>query len=397
MASSRAYLLCTVTSLTLALAITVGAGAPRRSGPVQRSASFDAHLIDSALTGGYQVVIADMNRDGKPDIIAIASGLSDIRWYENPGWQKHVIASGLTEPINAAAFDVDGDGIPEIALAHDFSNIYAQSVGTVSILTHQGDPTGLWARRDIDRVPTSHRLRFADVDGSGHSVLVNAPLIGAKALAPTYRDHLPLLMYRPGAWAREVISDGDEGVVHGLLPTRWNGDNRESIITASFLGAFLHRYDNGRWSRTRLVAGDPSAWPQSGASDVAIGHIGRARFLVTIEPWHGNEVVVYRARDGAWARHVIDSTVTDGHSLVVGDFDRSGRDEIVVGERGGKRSVYRYRLVDERTDAWSRSSLDDGGMAAAGCAVADLNGDQRADVICIGTATANLKWYENRP
>jgi hypothetical protein len=25
----------------------------------------------------------------------------------------------------------------------------------------------------------------------------------------------------------------------------------------------------------------------------------------------------------------------------------------------------------------------------------DLNGDRRVDVVCIGTATANLKWYEN--
>ena len=32
----------------------------------------------------------------------------------------------------------------------------------------------------------------------------------------------------------------------------------------------------------------------------------------------------------------------------------------------------------------------------AAVAVADLNADKRADVVCIGTATANLKWYENR-
>ena len=44
---------------------------------------------------------------------------------------------------------------------------------------------------------------------------------------------------------------------------------------------------------------------------------------------------------------------------------------------------------------WNKSLLDDGGMAAAGCAIADLNGDGRLDVACIGTSTANLKWYEN--
>jgi hypothetical protein len=68
----------------------------------------------------------------------------------------------------------------------------------------------------------------------------------------------------------------------------------------------------------------------------------------------------------------------------------------VAGERGGRRSAYLYRLTNDATDAWTRQTLDDGRMAAAGCAVADLNGDRRPDVVCIGTATANLTWYENR-
>jgi hypothetical protein len=45
--------------------------------------------------------------------------------------------------------------------------------------------------------------------------------------------------------------------------------------------------------------------------------------------------------------------------------------------------------------AWTRRVLDQGGMAGAGCAAVDLNADTRMDVVCIGSATANLKWYEN--
>src|SRR6185436_4425778 len=135
---------------------------------------------------------------------------------------------------------------------------------------------------------------------------------------------------------------------------------------------------------------------KSGSSDVAVGHLGRERFLATIEPWHGNQVVVYRMDAGTWKRHVIDDAIADGHTIVTGDFDGDGQDEIVAGERQGKRSAYVYRLTNAATDAWSRQTLDDGGMAAAGCAVADLNADKKPDVVCIGTATANLKWYENR-
>lgn len=365
------------------------------SRPPGAPATFVAHEIATGLTGGYQVVIADINHDGKPDIIAIASGLTEVRWYENPSWTPHVLVRDVVQPINAAAADLDGDGIPEIALAHGFSNVVAKSVGNIAILTHDGDPTQPWTMREIDRVPTSHRLRFADVEGNGHPVLVNAPLTGLNALAPDYRDHVPLLMYRPGSWVRETISSDDEGVVHSLVVSTPDGSSRAELLTASFLGVHALSFAAGRWTRTRLVAGDPAPWPKSGASEVALGRVGRERFTATIEPWHGNEVVVYRRQGGSVTRHVIDTTLADGHTLVVGDFTGDGSDEIIAGERGGHRSVYRYRLVDAANDRWVRETLDDGTMAAANCAVVDLNADKRLDIVCIGQATANLKWYEN--
>jgi hypothetical protein len=46
------------------------------------------------------------------------------------------------------------------------------------------------------------------------------------------------------------------------------------------------------------------------------------------------------------------------------------------------------------TTAWTKVVLDNS-IAAAACAIADLNGDGRPDIACIGAATANLKWYEN--
>lgn len=383
------------------LALLVGSGLGLRSTALQPTAGatargFLAHTIDTGLTGGYQAIVADLNRDGRPDIIGLATGLKELRWYENPSWQKHVLISGINRPINAAAYDVDGDRIPEIGLASEFANVYANSQGVVSILTHQGDPTGPWAIKEIDRLPTSHRLRFADVSGGGKKVLVNFPLIGPRALAPDYRDRVPLVIYRPGDWKREIITNDDEGVVHGILTTPWEGARHEQLLSASFLGVHSHRLEKGRWTRTRLVAGDPTAWPKSGASDVAVGRLAKERFLATIEPWHGSNVVVYRRQKGIWHRHVIDETITDGHTIASGDFDGDGRDEIVVGERQGQRSTYLYRVSDVKADTWTKETLDAGGMSAAGCSVADLNADRRLDVVCIGTSTANLKWYENQ-
>jgi hypothetical protein len=105
--------------------------------------------------------------------------------------------------------------------------------------------------------------------------------------------------------------------------------------------------------------------------------------------------VVYRQEAGHWRRRVIDDSLFDGHTMWTADLDGDGNDEIIAGFRGGKHSVFLYHAEDARGERWSKQVLDDGGIAAAACAVADLNGDGRPDIACIGSATANLKWYEN--
>ena len=359
-------------------------------------AKFAEHTIATDLNGGYQVVVSDINHDGKPDLIAVASGMKELIWFENPGWQRHVIVGNISSPINCAAWDIDGDGIPEIALAHEFSNDPARSIGIVSLLKHKGDPSQPWEMIEIDRLPTSHRLRWLDMDGNGKKVLVNAPLAGALAKLPDYKGAVPLVYYRPGNWKREVISEELEGVLHGILITDWDKDGREDILTASFLGVDLFNFGKNKlWARTRIVNGNPAPWPRSGSSEIGVGRLGKERFICTIEPWHGNQVVVYQKQGQSWQRQVIDASLNDGHVLLTADLNQDGRDEIIAGYRGQGRSVYIYSAEDPKGSRWLRQVLDDGGMSAAGCAVADLNGDGKPDVACIGTATTNLKWYEN--
>lgn len=361
----------------------------------QAQIKFQEHALANDLRGGYQVVIADLNRDDKPDIIALASGMKELVWFENPNWTRHVIINNAARMINCAAYDTDGDGIPEIALAQEFANDPRQSIGTVSVLKHKGDPTQLWEATEIDRLPSSHRLRFADLFGDGKKVLVNAPLAGAKVEPPDYKGNLPLIFYRPDSWKREVISSALEGVLHGLSILDIDHDGREDILTASFVGVDMFRFGkDGKWLRNKLVAGDPAPWPKGGASEIAVGMLGKERFLTTIEPWHGNQVAVYRFGKNDWERLVIDDKLIDGHTLLTADLNHDGRDEIIAGYRGTGRSVYIYSF-DPKSKKWLRQSLDEGGISAAACAIADLNGDGKPDVACIGSATMNLKWYEN--
>src|SRR5262245_60738086 len=145
------------------------------------------HTVASDLRGAYAVDAADINKDGKVDLIAVAGGTQQLIWFENPSWTRHVIASGITGLINAAAADTDKDGIPEIAIATGFATVPAKSSGIVTLYTHGPDVNEPWQAREIDRTPASHRLRFINADGSGRKWLVNAPLAGPNAGMPDYK------------------------------------------------------------------------------------------------------------------------------------------------------------------------------------------------------------------
>jgi hypothetical protein len=359
-------------------------------------ARFREHVLATDLKGGYQVVPLDVNRDGQADLVALASGMSELVWFEGPRWERRVLASGMSRMINLTSCSSDAGGYPEIVVAHAFENEAKGSLGTVSVLRRAGDPLQPWTVSEIDRLPTSHRLRCADFDGSGKPAVVNAPLTGIRAEKPDFRDQVPLVYYRPGEWKRHLIGEENEGVMHGIDVYDWDGDGRDDILTASFSG--IHAYCFGRsrrWRRLEIAKGDPSPWPRSGASDVTVGRLGKRRFLASIEPWHGNQVAVYRQNRGGWVRQVIDDTLVDGHTIAAADLNNDGLDEIVAGYRGAGRSVHIYYAADREGRSWSRTVLDDGGIAAASCAVVDLNADNRPDLACIGSATANLKWYEN--
>jgi hypothetical protein len=252
-----------------------------------------------------------------------------------------------------------------------------------------------WKAREIDRVPTAHRVRWVDPAGAGKPVMVLAPMIGLTAVPPEYNAHVPIYMYRPGEWKRELISEELTGILHSLYPVDWDGDGRQELLTASFLGLrLLVPAARGEWPSREIAKGKAEPCPRCGSSEVARGRLGQRRFLAAIEPWHGTEIVIYTERDGRWERNVIDDSFVNGHALAVADLDGDGRDEVVAGYRGKGYQLYIYRAEGAEGRRWRREALD-GGIAAADCKIRDFNGDGRPDIACIGASTANIKWYEN--
>src|SRR5438045_5220189 len=119
--------------------------------------------------------------------------------------------------------------------------------------------------------------------------------------------------------------------------------------------------------------------------------LGKERYLAAIEPWHGNKLAIYRQREAKWQRTVIDESLVDGHTIVTADLNGDGLDEVIAGYRGKGRSVNVYWAQDAVGGKWTKQVLDNGGIGAAACAVADLNGNGRMDIACIGQATTDLQ------
>lgn len=313
---------------------------------------FAAHVLAADLIGGAQVVIADLNKDGKPDILAVASGKSELIWFENPSWKRHVIAGDLPRMSNIAVWDVDGDGVPEIVVAHD---------GVISVLKHGGNLSQHWSITEVDRIPDSRLLRWADLLGNGRKAVINVPVAG------------PKILYKPGVWMRETISPGGE---LGICIADWDADGREDIVTASGSGIHLLQLGkDGSWATTEL-----STTP---ATQVAVGWLGprsaSTRFLASIQTAHETK------------RQSAGLSLESGSTILTADLNGDGADEIIAGE-GSAVNVY----YNNNRKGWLKMPLDNGGIAAADCAVADLNGDGRPDIVCIGSTSANLKWYENK-
>lgn len=365
-------------------------------GPVR----FREHTIEPNIRGGYSVLVADLNRDGKPDVIGLTQQSTELAWYENPGWERHVLLNNVQALVNMSAADIDGDGVPELAVETGFSMVAAKSQGLVWLLRHDGDPRQLWKATKIDEITTAHHIAWADIDGDGKKELINAPLIGAKALAPNYDDNVSLLFYHQGDWERHVIDDRLSGILHRVRPVHWSAGSREQLLTTGFDGIVLHsasgKGENLKWTHETLSKGHREDPPRKGTSDVGVGQLEGRRYLAAVEPWHGNEVVVYTA-DGnhGWHRNVIFSEMGEGHEVAVDDFNGDGLDDIVTGDRGKGRSVHIFYAQDKQGATWEHHLIDDGAMAGSGCVAADINSDGRLDVVCIGSSTGNLKWYEN--
>jgi hypothetical protein len=252
------------------------------------------HVIDDAGKGGidgiHGLAIADVNRDGKLDIVANSAQpkgpfANSLVWFEMPAGRRHVFAKGDAPGLSHyfGAGDVDGDGKIDIASAAKIadggnwfawwkqpadasapwtrqpiasnhegaSNIFVTDVNRdkrPDFLASRGHGKGLvwfegpaWTPHDIDTsIPYPHSLAIADLDGDGD--------IDAVACSAVYdkQPAKPLLAWFEndgnGRFTTHVITDAQAS--YHLSLTDMDGDKDLDILVAGQESRNVVWYEN---------------------------------------------------------------------------------------------------------------------------------------------------------
>ncbi len=248
-ASRRTFLKAALGAGTALAGFSIGDAAQAGKGRPR----WRAHTV-AKIPSGYQVAVADVDGDGRLDILALSSGQNIVDWYQNPSWRARSITTSTGKNISLAPLFRPGYPAKGMALASGFNLDHAEEGGDIWWARPGASLDAEWAVTPIGRIPGSHRLRWADLDGDGRQELVVVPIVGAGSRPPDYAvpaqvtwfempealltGHAAAAREESSKWVPHLIDD-TLTLVHGVHVMDWNGDGRDEILTASAQGVNL--------------------------------------------------------------------------------------------------------------------------------------------------------------
>jgi hypothetical protein len=233
--------------------------------------SWIVHALPGGTAGTYDIVIADVNGDGKPDIIMRGKtqtvvtvflqvskdswttfdvdpgiGLSGLDvadvdgdgypdivvggvWMENPktsvanaAWKKYTFGSGWNAYGAVKVIDIDRDGRPDIVLS------VSEDVGKLSWFKAPANPrTGPWTENVIDTsLDHVHGFAVADIDKDGSLD------VAASESAGTGR----LIVYTGNGGASWVATEVGRDSLHNLRAADVDGDGDIDLFGVAAIG-----------------------------------------------------------------------------------------------------------------------------------------------------------------
>jgi hypothetical protein len=304
-------------------------------------------------------VIADMNGDGIPDIVAPPARLGGEAFphvWLGDG-QGHYKLWNLTftengKPVNAsvdyggiAVGDIDGDGHMDIVCASHNGGLLAffgDGKGNFEV-SRQGLPL---------REFSAQAVALVDVDGDGRlDIVASKDVVDPSATEPIDLNQVRVYLYKPGRrWEFRSQSLSGAAYSYSLTPWDFDGDGVQDILTGShYYAAQILLWKNGRkgaFSPVAIPAIESHAFHYRTAPGTW-GPAKRPAFAETFmkymqePPVKAVGVNVYSMdASGEWSKHVVFRKKDVNpflYAVGYGDVDGDGRDDVIFPDSDAKR------------------------------------------------------------
>lgn len=368
--------------------------------------TFRGHLLDDTIKSVYGLAVADINGDGKLDIVAGSTGESVIAWYEAPHWKRHLVTDQGSGHITIAPYDLTHNGTVDLIVGSGFNRGVNAAGGYLHWLEAPTSDGENWKSHRIADVPFIHRVALAHFSRNRTSsvpFLIVASIRGEDGKPGEWHSPGSLWCYAlppdplsVTSWQSHLLDDSLR-INHGLSINDVDGDGRDDVLISCTEGLIWYEPPAapmtdtwGKWLISDRECSDTFA------ADIDGDGVNE---ILAIEPWHGNNLVWYKPtgdlRREPWERYLIDDTLNRGHSLAAVDVDGDGVLEVICGYNGEGTSLLLYRLEDIAQNRWRKEIIDAGGLGVGQMHVLDMNGNGKLDIVASGLSTGNVKWYEN--